>query len=114
MDTIIQQVIDLLKTLSPALWKVLVKQVYVEGFSQLAWSLVVLIIGVVFVRMYYYAKGKAKADRFSDWNGLEWVWVICAIIAGLATTGLLVGSLKWIANPDFYAVRWLLEKVTGN
>jgi hypothetical protein len=109
MDNIIQQLIDLLKSLSPALWQTLVKQAYSEAFYKLLWG---IFFGVgVIISSKVYAYGKNDEQEYSAWDEHGWVAIVVGAFLGLASLLCLTSAIQWFINPEFYAVRWLLATV---
>jgi hypothetical protein len=109
MDEAIAKFIEFVSTASPLVWAALIKQVYVEVFSMVAWG-----VGFAVIAFYLYRFGKKKQEEDDSDN--EPIIVIAYIIVaacGLAAFGKLVSAIKWSINPEFYAIHLLLEKLGG-
>jgi hypothetical protein len=111
--TIVQQLIDFVKTASPLVWNILIKQVYSEAIADLIWAFGLGGTCFVFVKVALYGFEKNKDDEFSDWSYGKWLGVIFATISGIISFSLIIGAVQWFANPEFYAIRFILEKLAG-
>lgn len=122
-DQVMQEVLTRLDKLAAQLgeagafsWEVLVRQAYyVNGW----WSVGLDAVGILFfavclpLAIWMIRRGfKASNDRDYD---AEMLWYICATVLGVA--GLIIGlvsifdavaSIKYIVNPEYYALRELL------
>ena len=112
--TIITELIEFLKTASPIVWQSLIKQVYSEAIVDLVWGLFLGGICFGLAKLFIYGSEQYKKDDYSDWGWGKLVALIGSGTAGLISFGLIVTALQWFANPEFYAIRFLLEKITGN
>ena len=114
MDDALQQVIDFLKTASPVIWQTLIRQVYSEAISYLVWAFVLGGISFALAKLFIYGTKQLDEDTYSVWNLWRWVCVVVSGFAGLTSFGILVSAIQWFANPEFYAIRFLLDRLTGN
>jgi hypothetical protein len=112
--TIITELIEFLKTASPVVWQSLIKQVYSEAVSQLAWALALGGSCFGLVKLFIHGNKQYKEDNYSEWEKWRWVSLVGSVLAGFISFGLIVGAVQWFINPEFYAIRFLLEKLTGN
>jgi hypothetical protein len=112
--TIFQQFIDLLKTVSPVIWQAFIKQAYSEAISYLVWALITGVGFFFLVKLFLFSTREYKKDKYSDWDIGKWCALAGSIIAGFISVSTLITAIQWFANPEFYAIRFLLEKFTGN
>lgn len=111
MTELLSELIAFLKDVSPAVWATLIKQVYVEAISMLAWAAALLIAYAVQIRVIVYGKRQVEKDRYSAWKEVTFVFYGTLIITATVAFGLVVGAIKWFANPEFYAIRFLLDRL---
>lgn len=107
-EELLQQLIELLKTTSPFIWQTLIKQVYVEIFGFIVWG-VVCGIGA-----YLLKNVKISFDSENDNEIFNTVRIVIVIILTIVSIGFLLSSIQWAINPEFYALKFLLGKITGN
>ena len=112
--TIITELIEFLKTASPIVWQSLIKQVYSEAAADLVWALVIGGICFGLAKLFIYGNEQCKEDDFSDWEICRWFSLAGSVVAGLFSFGLIINAIQWFINPEFYAIRFILEKITGN
>lgn len=114
MENVIFELINMLENIAPEIWGVLLKQVYIEATMKLVWA---GIFGIIVFVIYKFLM-KAKKNYEEEWgDGFyndEGKWILYAlasvfpIILGLFN---FVDGIMWFMNPEFYAIRFLLEKI---
>jgi hypothetical protein len=117
IDETLSKLIEFLESASPLVWQTLIKQVYLEAFSKLVWGIAILVVALVLYRFANLHK-KAYEEKWDDGryfqDGDPWIIYTAISLVGLWAFYLLVAAAMWFINPEFYAIRFLLEKVTGN
>jgi uncharacterized membrane protein len=111
MTELMQELIEFLKNASPAAWQTLLKQVYVEAAGQIAWALAMAVVCALLVKLGLYAKRQYVEDAYSLWDVGKWLSFGGACIAGLVAFGLCVSAMQWLANPEFYAIRYIIQSL---
>lgn len=111
MTELMQELIAFLKEASPAVWQTLLKQVYVEAAGQIAWALAMAVICVLLVKLGLYAKRQYAKDDYSLWDVGQWASFCGALITGLVAFGLCVSAVQWLINPEFYAIRYIIQSL---
>lgn len=116
IDDAILKLIEAIQKLAPEVWAVLIKQVYSEAATYLVWGVIWLIAAALC--------GKATlAVAANNW-GDDWhddsIRYFCAGLLALTVIGLLViaandltAAAQWFYNPEFYAIRFLLQQIPG-
>lgn len=111
IDEVLRKLIDFLQEASPLVWSTLLKQVYVDAAGNIAWSVGLLVIAFVLYKAGKY--GKENATDYNMSGEMGWIaWVLCAF-AGAGSFGLLVDAMKNFANPEFYAIQYILRQIGG-
>lgn len=122
-NEVVQEVlkrIDSLGELSAEGFEVLVQQAYLSGLTKIVWALLWVALTVVF-----YAIGRAAHDkrflpdvfeydpRESYRAGADTPLVIFSSVFGsaslVASVFMTMEAVKWLVNPEFYAIRYLLQ-----
>lgn len=113
IDNVLQELIDFLKTASPLIWEALYKQVYVIAWAKLAWVTGLAISAVTSVILAKWAHRKNEEDSLDSWDGLEaFAYILTGVIV-IISFSLLVGAAMRFANPNYYAIRLILQQIGG-
>lgn len=116
IDEVLKRLIEFLQGASPLVWSALIKQVYIEALARLAWAVGLLVITFLLVKLVNFQK-KAYEEKYNDgrfFSDSEWAWLWAGVAAtGIASFALIVSALMWFANPEFYAIRYVIEKIGG-
>jgi hypothetical protein len=108
MEQEILQLIDELKSLAPALWEVLVRQVYTEAWMQVVGAVVQLLFSGAMAWA-----AKAVYEQRDDEDLSFWGFAIFAI----TSIGSLVVAFGWsipnaakmFYNPNYYAIKMIID-----
>ncbi len=103
-DTLIE-LINQLKIIAPEVWRILIKQVYLEALDMFFWFSVLAMASYF---LYKFVRNKKVVEEDDDYN---WLYVLVGFLS-IVAVAFLVGSIKWVVNPEFYAIRFLLERLT--
>ena len=120
-EELILKLIETIQNLAPELWKILLKQAYTEAFAKMLWG-----IGFGFaayklngiVKRYIPRKIKEEADKSYYYQQDDFVtWKIAAsitacVILVLLAVGYIFSAIMWLYNPEFYAIRFILQSIT--
>jgi hypothetical protein len=121
IDQALQKLIEFLQNASPLVWHVLVKQVYVEAIAMFAWAIGLIVLCIVFAKVTKYcgkkfAEEKAK-DRYDsnefEYGMSEGFCVTGSVLSGVIAFGCLVTAIQYLVNPEFYAIRYIIESLAG-
>lgn len=116
IDQVLQKLIEFLQEASPLVWQALVKQVYVEAFSKFAWGALLLVCAFLLARVA--AKSKASYEeeyrdgRWAEDSAAGFVYLM-SLLVGVGGFAFVVSALKWVANPEYYAIRLILSNIGG-
>lgn len=115
MEQAVLELIEYLKGVSPFVWEAVIRQVYVEAWSKVFWSLA-FCFAMFLLNQHLGKKQKESVDPSEFYGDNDWaVWVrIGSVITGFLSLAYLSNAIKWLANPEFYAIRYIIEKVTGS
>ena len=110
MDNALQELVEFVKSASPVIWEIFIKQVYVHALSLLLWASGMILVAVFLVRV---GKWATKENPYGDWDfwiGLSYVF---AFVFGFGAFACLIQAIACIINPEFYAIRFLLSNLGG-
>ena len=114
MDKVLQELIEFVKSASPVIWQALYKQVYVEALASFLWAIGLAVLAVILFRIAKWAMAKKEEEGYmSDWEILYGFCYFFSGVAGVVAFGFLVSAIKWVANPEFYAIRFILQNLGG-
>jgi len=109
MNPLLQQLLDFLKTTSPLVWSVLIRQVYVNIVSNFLWAIGAGIACVFLEKLgkKSWAKYEEEGD-YSDWNVVSVLSYIGSVSGGVITLALVIDSIMKLINPQYYAIQLIL------
>lgn len=109
MDNSIAQLISWLKEASPQLWSILMKQVYIEAYTNLIIGILLLIIVVVSIfKLLPYIN--TKKDN-SIYDLLIVLYGIGIFVFSLIVIICLLSAYYSFMNPEYQAIMLILDKV---
>lgn len=109
-DTLIK-LIKALQEMAPQVWEVLLRQVYLEAWAKVFWSIV---FGFLSFLVWKFAS--VKKEEWYENRDEEYYFfsMIFASSSAFASIYFFSYAILWFSNPEFYAIRWLLEKLMGS
>lgn len=113
MDEVLLELVTFLKEVSPFIWETLIRQVYVEAFSDFAWFVILFVVCVCFYKLGVYGNKQYKEDSHSHWEVTRIMCFILSGAMGLVSPIPLVSGIKYLLNPEFYAIKFILEILSG-
>lgn len=116
MNEVLQELVAFLKEASPLVWSALIEQVYIEASAKIAWAVAFLVIAVVCYKVVKWQKSvyDKEWDDGKFLTDCPWAWLYAGVgLSGALSFGHFVSAAMWFANPEFYAIRFLLEKLGG-
>jgi len=113
LETALQELIEFLENASPMVWEVLLKQVYIDAVANIAWAIMLVVVCILLIKLIKYSHEKMEEDSYSSWEMGLWLGYIFAPAAGALAFGLLVSAAMRFANPEFYAIRYILYQISG-
>jgi uncharacterized protein YqhQ len=116
MNETIQKLIELFEQLSPKIWAILMKQVYIEATASLFWGLAVGAITLGFSSLGFHHRKKYQKDTYKNDDNSMWAWISwgTAGISMIICVLIMISAIQHFANPEFYAIRFLLQQIPGN
>ena len=110
MDDLIYELIELVKTLSPELWRIGVSQVRAMIMSHIATDVIgMILIVIVFIVLLQYA---TKEENEYDASTTRFMaWVVIAVFGGGVLFDMSMVVLPMIINPEFYAIKIIMSLV---
>jgi hypothetical protein len=111
MDELLRDLLEMLKTVSPEVWQILIRQVYVEALQNLLWVIVSVVMSWVSYRLMLPRLKDEYPDDYLDWNFPEhlypWTFGLGILVAFIN----FVMGISYVLNPEFYALRYLLSQL---
>ena len=115
MEIALQELIKLVETSAPELWRIALKQVSVESLQiAMVWTIALVIFAVSLkYSMHFYALSNntdvsGKKNDYMDKFVLLFVFTVVSFLVWIVATGSLAGRL---VNPEFYAIRVLMNYI---
>ena len=116
MDTeLLYELVEWIKEISPELWKIGIRQVYVQVFGSALWLLAGIVFGFMLHDLAQHCDSKiAAVDDPDDAEGwliarpFAWVGIGICIIIALTALYYVVGPLL---NVEYYAIKALLDLI---
>lgn len=109
MEEMIVELIEFLKNASPVIWESFVRQARIEGVSYIVWSLI--LFAVVFFG-YRVGRDLFESDEEIDMWFRFGSFAVC-VGSGFLGIYYLIEGLMWLSNPEFYAIRYMIEKLSS-
>jgi len=108
------ELIKLLKDVSPMIWESILKQVYVEAYNDLMWSVLWFSLFGVLLRFKIQIVEYINEDvEYALEDLAKFFYVLLLVVSPLIAFALVGGALKQFANPEFYAIRYLINSIGG-
>lgn len=104
---ILSELVKFLQEVSPLVWQSLIKQVYSEAFSALIWGVVFLVASVFLFR---FSKARLK-ENDTDFPAI--ITYIVSIVSFPVSLLLLTDAIQRFINPEYYAIRFILQGIGG-
>lgn len=121
MEDLLRELIEFVKSASPMIWETFRRQVQVEIFQLVFWTVVLLAVSLVCTRLAYKTATNIKTakeenkDRFYRSDVDEVMILMFSLTASVAalTIGLMniSDAISRIINPDFYTIQLILEQL---
>jgi len=109
-----QDLIEIIKSISPEVWRVLMRQVWISFFQHLVWLVVFIVPVFPLMRVMRGALEEKEQEGNKTWGSSDY-WKISYYLslAGLATIGMIVLAMLatmvgMLVNPKFYAIKALI------
>ena len=109
MEDIAIEIIEMVKSLSPEVWRIFVRQAYVSGISNIAWGFLLGVLTILDVKAVKFFLKKTEEDR--DYE-------IGVFVGAITGASLLIMSLVCFSdgatiliNPDYEAIQLLLRNI---
>lgn len=116
--SVVVQLADFVKEVSPLVWATAVRQAYVVGIRDVVVGLILIgltIVSVKLARWSYPKHQEAIKERPRSYEGeyaiALWICALLSLIAGTIGFVILLEGLTVLANPHFEAIKILLELI---
>jgi len=110
MEQAILELINLVKSTSETLWSIAIHQVWVRSTAQLIWGIA---LGVLAFPLFSLGRKLFKKDQeeFGGPMPESFLTLTASLVFLVIALILLTSAAMGAANPEFYAIRVLLEAV---
>lgn len=102
-----------LGTTTEYLWKVLVRQGYVEGITDVLSGVTCLVMTIVLYRFTVkWTKMKPGEHEWTEGqSACVWLGTILGLAFAVATSACLTAGIKELLNPEYFALREILQAI---
>ena len=115
MEDTLVEFINLISSLAPEVWTILIKQVQVEGASRLIWGVGLIPLSIFLIRFTIFAIKRAeKTYEYIVWQMLGTFGAVFSLLSIIIGFSLLTDAAMRLSNPEFYAIKILLSSIGGN
>jgi len=102
---VLGELVTFVKTASPEVWRILIKQVYIIAAQNLIGVGVCVTLAVLLFKA-----AKSTTLAYHEDDGVDYLMVMIFSIA----TILLAAAIARLINPEFYAIQYLLQSLGGS
>jgi hypothetical protein len=129
----LKQLIEFVKAASSVLWQAAYKQVYADAVVNSIWLLIMLMITFFAIKLVVYSIKEFKKDierrkketeatgKVYNWNtdekddnssiGTILLFSFVAILPSVISIMLLTDVVRWLINPEWYAIQKLINMI---
>lgn len=107
MNELAYELIEFIREGSPAIWSVLMRQVYAVVISQAIMAVATTVLCVALARFGGYSVKRSKEN--SDWEMGAILGYAFSVMAGGIALALTNGVVMRLANPEFYAIQFVIQ-----
>lgn len=112
MDILIAELIEFVKTASPIVWEIFMRQVYMQAIGYLIWAVALIVAAFGSKKFGDWFGVKEETQRqFETYEVGKWFCYVCAPMFALGVLALLTSMIFRFANPDYYAIQLLLGHI---
>jgi len=109
MEDIAIEIIEMVKSLSPEVWRIFVRQAYVSGISNIAWGFLLGILTVLDVKAMKFFREEIEEDE--NYIPVVILGGIIGLFLLVLTFVCLTDGITMVANPDYRAIELLLQSI---
>lgn len=100
---------EVAKVTAEHLYGVLVRQAMIEGITQAGAVVIWVTTMLIFSSK---LKPKQPLGKWDENEGISYVIVMVIVaITSFILIAILTESLRWVLNPEFYALKWIFNEV---
>ena len=109
MNPIWQQLIDFLKTASPLVWEIIMKQVYSNMIANVLWVIGLIVASIILAKLGKTSWEKHKRDEYAVWDLASGFAYAGSVISGIIAFGISVHVIQILLNPQYYGIQFILN-----
>src|SRR3990167_10230393 len=109
MEESIKELIEFIKNISPQVWAILIKQVYVEAFQLILWFAALTSSSAILFKLgkKFWAKHES-IDYDIDWVMVSGASYVLSAVIGFIGLALIIEGISMLINPEYYAIKNIL------
>ena len=109
MESTLNEVIEYIRNLAPAVWTILIKQVYSDAITNIIVGVFALILTIIFLQSITICVKKMSEHPYDMWEMPITLLSIGIVITVLISLLALVSAFRYIYNPEFYAIQQIIQ-----
>lgn len=112
MEELLRELVEFVKTASPELWAILIKQVKVEAVTDAMWVGAFLLC-VWLLYKFVIRRILMEEDDFDRNMELGFAWLVEASLL-LTAFRFTIGIVRHLSNPEFYCIQYIIGQLTSH
>ena len=109
MESTLNQAIEYIRNIAPAVWAILMKQVYSNAIVSTVGCIIFIIVTVAFLWGIRYCIKRHEKDSYSEWEMGVLFLSTGTFITSLISFFALVDAFQKFYNPEFYAIQQIIQ-----
>ena len=111
MESTLNQAIEYIRTIAPAVWAILIKQVYSNAITNLIGGVVFIVVTVALLQGIRYCIKRHEEDSYSGWEMGVLFLSMGVFVTSLISFFALINTFQYLYNPEFYAIQQIIRTV---
>lgn len=112
MTELLRELLELIKSMSPEVWSIYIKQVQIGIVTSISWA-VILSVSSLFLALKALpaTKEKENNDHYGDWGLVRFSIYVSIVFLVLISGFILTHAISAILNPEYYAIQQLIKNL---
>ena len=111
MEGKLNEVIEYIRNLAPAVWAILMKQVYSNAIVNAIASAIFIVTTIAFLQSIRFCIKKQEKDSYSGWEMGILFLAMGVFITSIISLVTLVSAFQYLFNPEFYAIQQIIQTI---
>lgn len=108
MEELLDRLIGIVQETAPYVWAIARRQVVSKIVASAIWATALLFTALLLAHLAKRCNKKRAKDTYGDWGMWMAYSIVGVVLAMIAALGLTTDIVKWLINPDYYAIKLLL------